>query len=80
MHEVLRVATSAGSVSVVGLAERVQGETETPVEAVASVAGSAAAVCGVLVAVVIHGHASPVGVEEPSVGAAKADLVFPVPV
>lgn len=73
------VARGAAAVSVGGLAERVRSHTDTTVESVAGVAGSADTLIIVLVAVVVNGDAVVIGVEEPSFGAFQANLVFPVP-
>ena len=79
VQDVLRIAGSAGSVFVAGLAKRVSRHTDASVEFVARVAASAGTIVSVVVAVVVHGNADLVGIEEPSVRTLQAHLVVPVP-
>ena len=57
MYDILRVARRAGSISIVGLAKWVQGLADSFLNAVALVAGAAAAIFCVLFAVVINWYA-----------------------
>jgi hypothetical protein len=76
---ILRIASSAASISIEGLAERVDGITNSIVDGIALVAWSTGSVLIVGVAVIINGHTGLVSIEEPSLGAGKAHLVLPVP-
>lgn len=66
VDNVLRVACGTSSICVEGLAKWIHSNTSSVIHCVSRVAGSAASIGGVLVAVIVNRDTSFVGVEDPS--------------
>lgn len=62
-----------------GLAERIGRDTDSTLKFIARVASCARTVISIAVAVVINRNTDLVGIEEPSVRAFQANLIFPIP-